>query len=67
MIPTKTIINNLREYAKISDWHLRRIMLEAAKRLELVTIEVEFTRQFVHDHGLEYALASAWERRCEDG
>ena len=38
MIPTKTIINCLREYAKSSEWHLRRIMLEAAKRLETGTV-----------------------------
>ena len=24
--------------------------------------ELEFTRKFIHDHGLEFALASAWDR-----
>jgi hypothetical protein len=28
-----------------------------------VTQELEFTRQFIHEHGLEFALASAWKRR----
>lgn len=37
MIPTKTIINCLREYGMSQDFHLRRIMLEAAKRLEANT------------------------------
>ena len=25
-------------------------------------IELEFTRNFIHEHGLEFALASAWEK-----
>lgn len=29
--------------------------------------ELRFTRAFIHDHGLEFALASAWERRKKDG
>ena len=29
--------------------------------------ELKFTRQFIHEHGLEFALASAWNRRAEDG
>ena len=29
--------------------------------------ELKFTRQFIHEHGLEFALASAWSRRAEDG
>ncbi len=29
--------------------------------------ELAFTRQFIHEHGLEFALASAWNRREEDG
>ena len=29
--------------------------------------ELIFTRQFLHEHGLEFALASAWERRKKDG
>lgn len=28
--------------------------------------ELKFTRQFIHEHGLEFALASAWSRRAED-
>ena len=24
--------------------------------------ELAFTRKFIHDHGLEFALASAWEK-----
>ena len=26
-----------------------------------------FTRQFIHEHGLEFALASAWNGRKKDG
>lgn len=29
--------------------------------------ELKFTRDFIHEHGLEFALASAWERRKKDG
>ena len=25
--------------------------------------ELQFTRHFIHEHGLEFALAAAWERR----
>lgn len=29
--------------------------------------ELKFTREFIHEHGLEFELASAWSRRVEDG
>lgn len=29
--------------------------------------ELKFTREFIHEHGLDFALASAWNRRAEDG
>ena len=29
--------------------------------------ELQFTRDFIHEHGLEFALLSAWERRKKDG
>jgi hypothetical protein len=29
--------------------------------------ELKFTRQFIHEQGLEFALAAAWERRKKDG
>lgn len=29
--------------------------------------ELKFTREFIHEHGLEFALASAWRGRCADG
>lgn len=28
--------------------------------------ELEFTRSFIHEHGLDFELASAWNRRAED-
>lgn len=28
--------------------------------------ELAFTRQFIHEHGLDFALASAWKGRAED-
>lgn len=28
--------------------------------------ELEFTRQFIHEHGLEFALAEAWNRRVNN-
>ena len=27
--------------------------------------ELDFTRQFIHDHGLEWELLSAWNRRAD--
>lgn len=35
MIPTETLINRLRDYAMSADFSLRRILREAADRLEL--------------------------------
>ena len=29
--------------------------------------ELKFTRKFIHEHGLEFALASAWGRSKKDG
>ncbi len=29
--------------------------------------ELEFTRSFIHEHGLDFALASAWKGRKKDG
>ena len=29
--------------------------------------ELRFTRQFIHNHGLKYALAHEWNRRNYDG
>ena len=34
-------------------------MEESYKKLEA---ELDFTRKFIHDQGLEFALASAWEK-----
>ena len=28
--------------------------------------ELKFTRKFIHEHGLDFALASAWNRRAKD-
>lgn len=29
--------------------------------------ELAFTRKFIHEHGLDFALASAWEKEKKDG
>lgn len=29
--------------------------------------ELKFTREFIHEHGLDFALASAWNRRADNG
>ena len=29
--------------------------------------ELKFTREFIHEHGLDFALASAWNRRVNNG
>lgn len=41
-------------------------MIEAWNR-RTESEELQFTRKFIHEHGLEFALASAWERRKKDG
>lgn len=60
---TEDLVNWLREHAKGSDFTHRNVMRMAANRLEQLHSEVMFTRKFIHEHGLEFALASAWERR----
>ena len=32
------------------------------KKYEALKEELQFTRQFIHNHGLEFALASEWEK-----
>jgi Lar family restriction alleviation protein len=51
---------------------LPRVYSKVAKAIEAwnrrnESEELKFTRQFIHEHGLEFALASAWSRRAEDG
>ena len=45
--------------------HDRDITKTLAQVNELVCkyrTELEFTRKFIHEHGLEFALASAWDK-----
>ena len=35
---------------------------DSDKKYEALKEELQFTRQFIHDHGLEFALASEWEK-----
>ena len=45
----------------IEAWNRRS---ESKERI--FTQELEFTRQFIHEHGLEFALAEAWNRRVNN-
>lgn len=45
--------------------HYKKEAIEAWNR-RTENEELKFTREFIHEHGLEYALASAWNRRAED-
>lgn len=64
---TEDIIIWLREHAKGVDFNWRFVMRIAANRLEQLYKEVMFTRKFIHEHGLEFELASAWDKEKEDG
>lgn len=33
-------------------------------RIDSNSEELTFTRRFIHDHGLEFALKTAWDRRA---
>lgn len=59
---TENIICWLREHAKGADFTWRNVMRMAANRLEQLHREVMFTRKFIHEHGLEFELASAWDK-----
>ena len=64
---TEEIICWLREHAKGVDFSWRMVMRLAANRLEQLYKEVMFTRKFIHEHGLEFELASAWDKAKMDG
>ena len=64
---TEDIICWLREHAKGADFTHRNVMRLAANRLESLYREIMFTRKFIHEHGLEFELASDWEREKRDG
>lgn len=66
-MPTENIIRWLREHAKGADFTWRTVMRIAANRLEQLYEEVMFTRKFIHEHGLEFALAAEWDKEKEDG
>ena len=59
---TEQVIIWLREHAKGVDFAWRTVMRIAANRLEQLDKEVKFTRKFIHEHGLEFELASAWDK-----
>ena len=59
---TNDLIEWLRDHSKGRDFTLRNMMRMAANRLEQLHKEVMFTRKFIHEHGLEFELASAWDR-----
>ena len=40
---------------------------DTKKDLEALKKELEFTRRFIHDHGMEFALASEWEKAGKSG
>ena len=47
--------------------YLNREVAIEAWNTRVESEELAFTRQFIHEHGLDFALASAWNRRAEDG
>ena len=59
---TDNIICWLREHSKGADFNWRNVMRTAANRLEQLYKEVMFTRKFIHEHGLEFELASEWDK-----
>ena len=61
-MPTKTIIEWLREHAKGADFTGRYVFRQAAARLEMFNEELMFTRKFIHEHGLEHELGAALDR-----
>lgn len=63
---TEDIIIWLREHAKGVDFAWRMVMRLAANRLEQLDKEVKFTRKFIHEHGLEFELATAWDKEKEN-
>ena len=41
---------------------ITKILEQVNKLADRYRTELEFTRKFIHEHGLEFALASAWDK-----
>ncbi len=44
------------------DRDMTKALVQSNKLMVDYKIELEFTRNFIHKHGLEFALASAWDK-----
>ena len=51
----------------ISGVNLARVKRHIDNAPAVENEELQFTRQFIREHGLEFALATAWQRRKENG
>ena len=49
-----------------ADHHISKAVVTREWNKRAENEELEFTRKFIHEHGLEFALASAWNRRFTD-
>lgn len=50
-------------YSKYQEDSHTRTLKALNEVVDKYKTELEFTRKFVHEHGLEFALASAWDKR----
>lgn len=48
--------------SKYLDDYYTKILKQANNLVDKYKTELEFTRKFIHEHGLEFALASAWDK-----
>ena len=67
LIPASKLITAIRDDEHIDGRTFARVKKHIEETPAVENEELQFTRRFIHEHGLEFALASAWERRKKDG
>ena len=67
VIYAEDLLLAVREDPDINGANFARIRQHINEAPAVENEELQFTRQFIHEHGLDFALASAWNRRVENG
>ena len=67
LISAEVLLNALRDDISINGTNFAKVRRHIEDAPAVENEELQFTRQFIHEHGLEFTLASAWQRRKEDG
>lgn len=66
-IYAEDLLAAIRDDPSIKGKDFARIRQHIKEAPAVVNEELQFTRQFIHEHGLDFAFASAWNGRAEYG